>query len=121
MAMVLQYRSAGKASGTALPRLLKLLSNIYLKSPIVAHQRGAFGLKWSETAISSFYQTSIEWVSSASPDQRTSKHGLVRDQHLVINILLLRNILVLHQAGARDKLAVTGTSSSSKKTISPAT
>ncbi|KAF2533732.1 hypothetical protein F2Q70_00029935 [Brassica cretica] len=29
------------------------------------------------------------------------------------------NILVLHQAGARDKLAVTGTSSSSKKTISP--
>ncbi|KAF3504311.1 hypothetical protein F2Q69_00041105 [Brassica cretica] len=31
------------------------------------------------------------------------------------------NILVLHQAGARDKLAVTGTSSSSKKTISSAT
>ncbi|CAN7000291.1 unnamed protein product [Brassica oleracea var. botrytis] len=73
MAMVLQSRSAGKASGTALPGLFKLLSNIYLKSPIVAHQRGAFGLKWSETAISSFHQTSIEWVSSASPDQRTSK------------------------------------------------
>ncbi|KAF2549185.1 hypothetical protein F2Q70_00020293 [Brassica cretica] len=73
MAMVLRSRSAGKASGTALSGLLKLLSNIYLKSPIVAHQRGAFGLKWPETSISSFHQTSIEWVSSASPDQRTSK------------------------------------------------
>ena len=59
MAMVLRSRSAGKASGTALPGLLKLLSNIYLKSPIVAHQRGAFGLKWPETSISSFHQTSI--------------------------------------------------------------